>query len=157
MQEALEELKLKLTSAPVLACPDFEKSFAGETDASSVTVGVVPAQCKENGTFNPVQHASRTMNDAERKYSVAVEHLTGWPIATLTATSTAEEVVKFVEEEIIYSFSSPGMNISDNAACFTAAALENLMKKQWVECKTVLAYAPMSNGRAERMIGTLKR
>ena len=66
---------------------------------------------------------------------VAVEHLTGCPIAKPTATSTAEEVVKFIEEEIIYSFGSPGMIVSDNETCFTAAALDNLMVKHGIEWK----------------------
>ena len=96
-------------------------------------------------------------DSAKRYVLVAVEHLSGWPIAKPTATSTAEEVVKFIEEEIVYSFSSPGMIVSENATWFTAAELDNLMKKHGIERKTVLAYAPMSNGRAERMIGTLKR
>lgn len=41
MQEALDDLKLKLTSAPVLVVPNFEKKFIVETDASSVAVSAV--------------------------------------------------------------------------------------------------------------------
>lgn len=56
---------------------------------------------------------------------VAVKHLTSWPIAKPTATLTAEEVKKFIEEELIYSSSSPVISFSDIATCLTAAALDN--------------------------------
>ena len=39
-----------------------------QTDASSVAVGAALAQRKEDGK-HPVQYASRTMNDAKKKYS----------------------------------------------------------------------------------------
>ena len=69
MQEACEELKLNLTSSPVLAFPEFELPFVVETDASSVGVGAVMAQRKEDRKVHPIQYASRKMTSAERKYS----------------------------------------------------------------------------------------
>ena len=68
MLEAFEKLKLKLTSPPVLTFPDFEKLYVVETDASSVAVGAVMAQRKEDRKVHPIQLASRTMTSAERKY-----------------------------------------------------------------------------------------
>ena len=59
MQKAFEELKQKLTSPPVLAFPNFEKSFVVETDASSVAVGAVLAQRKEDGNF--ILHSTRVV------------------------------------------------------------------------------------------------
>ena len=47
---------------------------------------------------------------------VAAEHLTGWPISRDTATSTAEEVLKFVKEEIIHYFGLRRDVVVDNAA-----------------------------------------
>ncbi len=41
MQTAFEELKLKLTSAPVHSYPDYEKPFVVCTDAASRAVGAV--------------------------------------------------------------------------------------------------------------------
>ena len=46
MQEALDELRINLTSPPVLAYLELEKPFVVETDASSVSVGAVLAQNK---------------------------------------------------------------------------------------------------------------
>lgn len=69
METAIENLKIALTSPPVLAFPDFESSFLVETDASSVVVGAVISQKKEDGRVHSLQYSSRTMNSAERKYS----------------------------------------------------------------------------------------
>ena len=54
MQEAFDELRIKLTSPPVLAYPDFEKPFMVETDAISVSVGAVLDQKKGNRKIHPI-------------------------------------------------------------------------------------------------------
>ena len=88
---------------------------------------------------------------------VCMEHLTGWPIVCPTPTATAAEVINFVEDQIILPFGHPKTIVSDNGPCFTARSLATYMQEKQVNWKTVLAYAPMSNGRAERMVGTIKR
>ena len=65
--------------------------------------------------------------------------------------------MEFVKEEIIQCFGPPRTIVSDNATCFKPALLGKFMSEHGTAWKTVLAYAPMCNGRAERMIGTLKR
>ena len=87
---------------------------------------------------------------------LAVEYLTGWSIAIATADSTAQVVLDFVKKEIMYSFGPPWTIVSDNATCLTASAVSSFMAQHSITWRTVLAYAPMCNGRAERMVGTLK-
>ena len=87
---------------------------------------------------------------------VAVEHLTGFTIAIVNRDSTAQVVLKFVKREIMYFFGPPQTIISDKATCFTASAVSSLMAQHCITWRTVLTYAPMSNGRAEKMVGTLK-
>lgn len=87
---------------------------------------------------------------------ICVEHLTGWPIVKATSRATADVVRKFMETLIIPPFGPPGVVVGDSAACFTAGALREFMKYRVTTRKTVLAYAPMLNGRTERMVDTIK-
>ena len=67
--KAFEEMKDKLTTAPVLAYPDYSKEFILSTDASSVGLGAVLSQYDSEGKEHPVAFASRTLNNAEINYS----------------------------------------------------------------------------------------
>jgi hypothetical protein len=67
-QEAFDALKKTLTTAPVLACPDFERQFVLQTDASATGLGAVLTQYFPEGE-RVIAYASRTLNPAERNYS----------------------------------------------------------------------------------------
>lgn len=69
-QEAFETLKRKLTKAPVLAYPSFDKDFALETDASIQGIGAVLSQQQSDGRLHPVAYASRALSPAESRYSI---------------------------------------------------------------------------------------
>ncbi len=69
MQTAFQELKVKLTSAPVLAYPDYEKLFVVSTDASSKAIYAVLCQADENGRDHSIHYASRPLSSAESNYS----------------------------------------------------------------------------------------
>ena len=88
---------------------------------------------------------------------IEVEHLTGWPMACPTRDSTSSAVIEFLQNHLIHAFGPPSSIISDNATCFAADATREFLAHHGIKWRPVLAYAPMSNGRAERMVGTIKR
>jgi len=67
-QKALEQLKQKLTSPPILIYPDFNKPFLLYTDASSFGIGAVLAQKDEKNKEHVVAYASRRTDPSERNY-----------------------------------------------------------------------------------------
>ena len=69
-QTAFSELKKLLTSAPLLAFPDFTKPFVLETDASGAGLGAILAQKQENGSIRPIAYASRSLQSHERNYGI---------------------------------------------------------------------------------------
>ena len=67
-QEAFEIIKRKLTTAPILAQPDWTKGFLLYTDASSKGLGAILAQKNEKGNEQVICYASRGTHGAEAKY-----------------------------------------------------------------------------------------
>jgi pyruvate/2-oxoacid:ferredoxin oxidoreductase alpha subunit len=70
-QEAFDGIKKALSSAPVLAHPDFSlmDSFIISTDASKVGIGAVLSQVGLDGVERPIFICSRTISPAESRYA----------------------------------------------------------------------------------------
>lgn len=67
-------LKDKLTTAPILQHPNFNKEFLLTADASDKAIGAILSQ-GEIGKDLPISYASRTLNSAEQNYSVTEKEL----------------------------------------------------------------------------------
>jgi hypothetical protein len=65
---AFEKLKSALTTAPVLAYPDFTKPFELHTDASNEGIGATLVQKQEDGTERVIAYYSRALTDTEKRY-----------------------------------------------------------------------------------------
>ncbi|XP_070075715.1 uncharacterized protein [Drosophila takahashii] len=67
-QMSFEEVKARLVADPVLACPDFNKTFTLQTDASDYGIGAILTQDTERGE-KVISYSSRTLKSAEKNYS----------------------------------------------------------------------------------------
>lgn len=67
-EEAFQELKRRLISAPILAAPLNDELYVLDTDASLVGLGAVLQQ-EQKGQLKVIGYASRTLTPAERNYS----------------------------------------------------------------------------------------
>jgi len=73
-QNAFEELKVRLISAPVLAMPIDDGVYYLDTDASDLGLGAVLSQMQD-GVERPIAYASRSLNNAERIYCTTRKEL----------------------------------------------------------------------------------
>ena len=67
-QLAFDVLRTRLTTAPVLIYPDFEKEFILFTDASNYGIAAILSQIKDEREC-VIAYVSRHLNEAEMKYS----------------------------------------------------------------------------------------
>jgi hypothetical protein len=68
-QKAFDQLKVALSTPPVLQIPDFSQEFISVCDSSDVTISAVLYQ-KRDGNPAPIAYVSHLLSPAERKYFV---------------------------------------------------------------------------------------
>ena len=75
--EAINILKRRVQSVPILVFPDFDKPFLLEMDASKEGLGVVLSQKQSDGCYHPVTFGSCSPTPSEKNYySSKLEFLT---------------------------------------------------------------------------------
>ena len=67
---AFVTLRDALVSKPVLCIADPSKPYILYTDASDIALGAVLMQRDEDGQLHPIAYASKTLNDAQKNYTV---------------------------------------------------------------------------------------
>nr|GEY73127.1 reverse transcriptase [Tanacetum cinerariifolium] len=72
--DAFQTLKRKLTEAPILIAPDWDMPFELMCDASDFAIGAVLGQCQDKH-FKPIHYASKTMTEAESKYTTTEKEM----------------------------------------------------------------------------------
>ncbi|CAL2241168.1 unnamed protein product [Prunus armeniaca] len=72
--EAFNKLKSLLTSAPIIAAPDWGLPFELMCDASDYSVGAVLGQQKDKLPY-VIYYTSRTLNDAQLNYAITEKEL----------------------------------------------------------------------------------
>ncbi|KAG1471288.1 hypothetical protein G6F57_011442 [Rhizopus arrhizus] len=98
-----------------------------------------------------------TTKNNNRWILMAVDYTTNWPIARALNNATAEEIVKFIYEEIVMRFGCPQEILTDRGANFMAKVVKQYIKK--IKAKHVLtsAFHPRTNGKCERLNQTFKK
>ena len=77
VREAVDILKSKIQSTPVLVFPDFNKPFLLKTDTSKEGLGAVLSQKQSDGHYHPVAFGSHSLMLSEKNYhSSKLEFLT---------------------------------------------------------------------------------
>ena len=74
-QNAFDQLRACLVSAPVLAFPDYSKTFILDTDASENGIGAVLSQGQDDGSECVIAYASRSLSRQEQRYCVTRREL----------------------------------------------------------------------------------
>jgi hypothetical protein len=74
VENAFEGIKKAISSAPVLAKPDFEKEFTIYTNATEEAVSTILIQNDDQGNEKPVAYMSQSLFDDEFKYSFIEKH-----------------------------------------------------------------------------------
>lgn len=101
-QKAFENIKSLLTSAPVLANPDFSKKFFLQCDASDFGIGAVLFQLDEGGNERPIAFMSKKLNSSQRNYSVTEREC----LAAVEAIKKFRCYLELQEFEVITDHSS---------------------------------------------------
>ncbi|GJV51453.1 reverse transcriptase domain-containing protein [Tanacetum coccineum] len=71
---AFQTLKKKLTEAPILIAPDWDRPFELMCDANDYAIGAVLGQRIEKH-FRPIHYASKTMTEAESNYTTTEKEM----------------------------------------------------------------------------------
>ena len=66
--EAMNALKGKVQSTPILVFPDLDKPFLLETDASKEGLGAVLSKKQNDGRYHPITFGSRSLTLSEKNY-----------------------------------------------------------------------------------------
>lgn len=86
---------------------------------------------------------------------VHIYHATRYVIAKPTQSTSSEEVINSMEQDIIFKYGPPLTYISDNASSFTSQKAQLFSAKYGISHATTPPYTPQSNGFVERSNATI--
>lgn len=87
---------------------------------------------------------------------VAVDYMTNYPVARAVPVASSEAVADFLYEEFVMRFGCPTEILTDRGANFMGKVLRHYTKRIGLTHKMTSAFHPGTNGKCERLNGTLK-
>jgi transposase InsO family protein len=96
------------------------------------------------------------MHTGARYIIIAVDFLTRWVEAKAVKSADAATASTFIYEDIVCRYGTPECLQSDNGTHFINEVIESLNKTLKIHHRRSTPYYPQSNGRVERVVGTLK-
>nr|GEV50681.1 reverse transcriptase domain-containing protein [Tanacetum cinerariifolium] len=121
--DAFQTLKRKLTEAPILITLDWDMPFELMYDAGDFAIGAVLGQCQDKH-FRPIHYASKTMTEAESKYTAtekeilavvyAFEKFQSYLILNKSIVYTDHSALKYLSRKIQRRDCSDGFYFSRN-------------------------------------------
>ncbi|GFW76877.1 retrovirus-related Pol polyprotein from transposon 297 [Trichonephila clavipes] len=146
-QDSFDQIKHTLTEAPILQLPNFSEQFNLFTDASGVGIGTVLQQNQK-----PIAFASRTLNKAERNYTVTErEYLAVIWALNKFKTYFGPLPVKVITDHAALTkltnarYGAPISLISDNGPQFISDVFEHLSHRLDIKHMKTVTYRPQSN------------
>ncbi|KAK1595957.1 hypothetical protein QYE76_059204 [Lolium multiflorum] len=149
-QNAFDELKKRLTEAPLLVLPDFAQTFEIECDASGLGIGGVLMQ---NG--KPVAYYSEKLDGARLNYPIYDKEL-----YALVRVLEVWQHYLWPKEEVVRLHGIPASIVSDRDVKFMSYLWKSLMAKFGVKLLFSSSSHPQTDGQTEvvnRSLSTLLR
>ncbi len=84
-EKSFEQLKQRLTTAPILSYPSLNDPFMLETDACAHGIGAILSQSQGDGFPHPIAYASRSLTKLESNYSITELETLAGPWTTFAA------------------------------------------------------------------------
>ncbi|GFW57757.1 retrovirus-related Pol polyprotein from transposon 17.6 [Trichonephila clavipes] len=146
-QDSFDQIKRTLTEAPILQLPNFSEQFNLFTDASEVGIGAVLQQNQK-----PIAFASRTLNKAERNYTVTERECLAviWALNKFK-TYFGPLPVKVITDHAVLTkltnarYGAPISLISDNGPQFISDVFEHLSHRLDIKHMKTVTYRPQAN------------
>lgn len=86
-----------------------------------------------------------------------IDHCTGWAEAFPLPQKTSKDVWKRLSREFFPRHGYPDIIINDQGLEFSAKSLQDYLRDVGIEQRRTTSYNPQSNGKCERLNGTLKQ
>ena len=95
-------------------------------------------------------------NDQKFCFVVAVDHFTQWIEVRVLGNETSEEIIQFIKDFIIFRHGCPAKIQTDSGRPYVSDAIFWFCESFGLQNILTAAYHPQSNGKAERVIRTIK-